>query len=116
LGCPDAEVSITFVDDATIATLAGDYGRERRATDVLAFSMLEGVGAEHRGESLGDVVISLDTALRQARERGVRLDDEVRDLTVHGILHLLGMDHEDPVDEVAMKVLEEHLRWELDRT
>jgi probable rRNA maturation factor len=116
LGFPDAEVSISLVDDPTIATLAGDYGRTRKPTDVLAFSMLEGIGAEHRGQSLGDVVISLDTAKRQADERGVTLDHEVRDLAIHGILHLLGMDHEDPADAAGMKALEAHLRWELDRT
>jgi probable rRNA maturation factor len=115
LGFPDAELSITLVDDPTIASLAGDYGRTRKPTDVLAFSMLEGIGAEHRGEALGDVVISLDTAKRQADERNVSLDQEVRDLTIHGILHLLGMDHEDPTDALGMKALEDHLRWELDR-
>jgi len=95
LDFPDAELSITLTDDATIATLAGDYGRARRPTDVLAFSMLEGIGAEHRGASLGDVVVSLDTAERQARERGVSLDCELRNLLIHGVLHLLGMDHEE---------------------
>jgi len=116
LGFPDAELSISFVDDPTIATLAGDYGRTRKPTDVLAFSMLEGAGAEHRGAALGDVIISLDTAQRQADARGVSLDEEVQHLTIHGVLHLLGMDHEDPADAVGMRALEAHLRWELSRT
>src|SRR5262249_15961066 len=77
LGCPDGELSVSLIGDAEIAELAGRYGRPHRPTDVLAFSMLEGPGAIHRGAALGDVVISVDTAERQARRRGVSLDDEL---------------------------------------
>ncbi len=96
MGFPDAEVSVTLVDDAAMAGLAGRFGRPRQPTDVLAFSMLEGEGAEFRGASLGDVVLSVETAERQARARGVTIDEEVRDLLLHGILHLVGMDHAKP--------------------
>jgi len=115
LGCPDAELSVTLTDDAAIAAIAGDFGRERRPTDVLAFSTLEGPGAEFRGDTLGDVVISLDSAERQAAEREVGIDDEVRDLLIHGVLHLLGMDHERSDDARNMRFLEDHLRWTLAR-
>ncbi len=97
-----------------MAELAGRFGRPARPTDVLSFSALEGEGAEFRGELLGDVVISLETADRQARERRVALDHELRDLLIHGVLHLFGMDHERPSDARAMRELEDHLRWTLD--
>ncbi len=114
MGSTDAELSITLTNDREIAELAGRFGRPPRSTDVLAFSMLEGEGAEFRGDLLGDVVISLETAARQAAERGVPLDREVCDLLIHGVLHLLGMDHERAAEARAMRELEEHLRWILD--
>jgi probable rRNA maturation factor len=115
LGWTDAELSITLCDDAAIARLAGDYGRPRRATDVLSFPSAEGTGAEYAGELLGDVVISLDTARRQARARGVPLARELDTLLVHGVLHVLGMDHARAADRSRMRALEAHLRWELRR-
>ncbi len=112
MGCPEGELSVTLVGDDEIAALAGRYGRAPRPTDVLAFSMLEGPGADHRGSALGDVVISVETAERQAQERGVPLDEELRDLLIHGALHVLGMDHErGPADAREMRALEAHLRW-----
>ena len=115
MGKTDVELSITLTSDAEIAELAGRFGRPPRPTDVLAFSMLEGQGAEHRGELLGDVVISLETAERQAGERAATLDHELRDLLIHGVLHLLGMDHERAADARAMHELEDHLRWTLEQ-
>jgi rRNA maturation RNase YbeY len=115
LGFPAAEVSITLLDDPAMAHLAGRFGRPSRPTDVLAFSTLEGEGPEFRGASFGDVVFSVETADRQARERRIELDDELRNLLIHGILHLVGMDHERAADARAMRALEEHLRWELTR-
>jgi probable rRNA maturation factor len=81
------------VDDAAIARLNADYRGTPRPTDVLSFSQIEGAGPEG-GHLLGDVVISVETARRQARERGRPLDEEVAALLVHGVLHLLGYDHE----------------------
>lgn len=115
LGFPDAELSITLVDDETIAELAGRFGRARAPTDVLAFSMLEGPGARFRGAALGDVVLSIETADRQARSRRRTLDAELRDLLIHGVLHLLGMDHGSALEARAMRALEAHLRWEIGR-
>ena len=93
LECPRAELSIALVDDAAIAALNERHRGRSRATDVLAFSLLEGVHAERRGALLGDVVIGLETAARQARARRRTLDDEVARLLVHGALHLVGYDH-----------------------
>ncbi len=112
LGFLDAELGITLTDDAQIAELAGRYGRPRAPTDVLAFALAEG---GYSGELLGDVVLSVERAEAQARERGVPLDRELGDLLIHGALHLLGMDHEAAADTRAMRELERHLRWELDR-
>ena len=115
MGFHEAELSVTLTSDDAIAQIAGDFGRERRPTDVLAFALLDSPGAEFRGDALGDVIISVDTAARQARERGVSLGAELRDLLIHGILHLLGMDHERDSDARHMRSLEDHLRWTLAR-
>ena len=90
----DAELSIVLVDDAEMRRLNGLYRRIDRPTDVLAFAMREGGGSDLHPHVLGDVVISLDTAGRQAAARGVSTADEVRVLLTHGVLHLLGYDHE----------------------
>lgn len=96
-----AEVSIVLTDDAHIHELNRDYRGVDRPTDVLAFSQLE--GREFPSDSalvtLGDVVISVETAARQAGEHGHSLQDELDLLTVHGILHLLGYD--DQTEEEA---------------
>jgi probable rRNA maturation factor len=116
LGSTDAELSITLVSDPEMARIAGRFGRPARPTDVLAFALREGPGAAHRGACLGDVVISVERAEAQARSRGRPLDAELRDLVIHGVLHLLGMDHETGSgDARRMRALEEHLRWEIAR-
>jgi probable rRNA maturation factor len=114
LGWTDGELSVSLVDDAEIARLAGAYGRRPRATDVLAFAQHEGPG---RGSEscLGDVVISLDTARRQAARRGVPLARELEVLLAHGCLHLVGLDHMRAGDRARMRALERHLAWELER-
>jgi len=106
---------VTLVDDERIAFLAGAYGRPPRATDVLSFPLSEGPGARFAGAMLGDVVISVDTAKRQAVARRVPLARELDDLLIHGCLHVLGMDHLRAADRARMRELEAHLRWELGR-
>lgn len=76
-----------------MAALNGRYRRLPRPTDVLAFAMREGSFAAMAGDLLGDVVISLDSAARQARARRAPLDAEVRWLLLHGLLHLAGHEH-----------------------
>jgi len=99
----DAELSVALVGDAEIQRLNAAYRRVDKATDVLAFAMREGDGGALHPEVLGDVVISLDTAARQAAARGASLADEVRLLLVHGLLHLVGYDHErSPADARRM--------------
>ena len=90
----DAELSVALVDDGEMRHLNATYRRVDRPTDVLAFALREGDGASLHPDVLGDVVISLDTAARQAAARGAAVADETRLLLVHGLLHLLGYDHE----------------------
>ena len=105
-----AELSIALVDDAEIAELNAEYRGLDRATDVLSFSLREGKGADYSGSLLGDVVIGLETAARQARGRRRSVDDEVARLLIHGTLHLLGHDHERG-DEARVMRAEERRLW-----
>ena len=109
------ELTLSLVDDAAIRELNADYRGQRRATDVLSFSLLEGDHGEHRGRLLGDVVISLDTAARQARQRRRSLDETVAKLLIHGLLHVAGHDHEVDAEARAMRSEERRL-WRLVRT
>jgi probable rRNA maturation factor len=98
-----SELSVVLCDDETIHTLNRDYRRKNKPTDVLAFAMREGEGAHLAGNLLGDVIISLDTASRQAIEQGVAPRAEVRMLLAHGILHLLGWDHRTETEDRLMR-------------
>ena len=89
-----ADVTVVLVDDAEIHRLNRSYRKKDAPTDVLAFAMREGLRAPGDEHNLGDVVISLETAARQARRRRKTLPAEVRTLVIHGVLHLLGYDHE----------------------
>lgn len=90
----DAELSVLLVGDAEMQRLNRTYRSKDAATDVLAFALREGEDGAVHADVLGDVVISLDTAARQAEARRVSPADEVRVLLAHGLLHLLGYDHE----------------------
>ena len=99
----DGELSVALVSDAEIHALNRDYRGKDHPTDVLAFALREGEDAHLHADILGDVVISLDTAARQAAARGHSVAEEVRFLLAHGILHLLGYDHErSPADARRM--------------
>jgi probable rRNA maturation factor len=89
-----AELTVSLVNDIEIHRLNRDYRGRDRPTDVLAFAMREGPRIVGDEAVLGDVVISLETAARQARDRCVSVAEEVRTLLIHGVLHLLGYDHE----------------------
>jgi len=109
LDCAGAELSLALVDDAAMAGLNERHRGRRGPTDVLAFSLLEGRHSRHRGALLGDVVISVDTAARQARRLRRGLDDELLRLLIHGVLHLLGHDHAEPGEARAMRAEERRL-------
>ncbi len=88
---PGCELSVALADDEEIQALNRDYREKDRPTDVLSFPMDPSESPE---ALLGDVVISLDTAVRQASDGKVEPSVEVRMLLVHGFLHLIGYDHE----------------------
>jgi rRNA maturation RNase YbeY len=94
LGMPRAELSLALVSDAAIAELNAAHRGKRGPTDVLSYSLVEGAYAAQRAALLGDVVIAVGVAARQAREIGHSLNDELLRLLIHGVLHLLGYDHE----------------------
>jgi probable rRNA maturation factor len=104
LGCPDSEISILIVDDARIQELNRDYLQRDKPTNVISFSMLEGEGGSLQPQLLGDVVISADTAARDALEADIPFENELYFLLLHGILHLLGYDHERGTAEDTAKM------------
>ena len=114
LGChEDTELSILLTDNEGIRVLNKRYLDRDRPTDVLSFPMWD-FNSELRTPNseliLGDVVISIEKARKQAEELGVTMDEELSRLLVHGILHLFGFDHEKSSKEAQrMKKEEERL-------
>lgn len=105
-----SELSISLVRDDEMAVLNAAHRGIAGPTDVLSFSLLEGAGAEHRGAMLGDVVIALGVAGQQARRGRRSLDDELARLLIHGVLHLVGHDHELAAPALRMR-REERRLW-----
>lgn len=106
------EVSVIYVDDSRIQALNRSYRNVDSATDVLSFSMLEGDEPFPEFEDdavpmLGDIVVSVDTAVRQANEYGHTLERELAFLLVHGFLHLNGYDHDEDEAEREMFAIQE---------
>jgi probable rRNA maturation factor len=113
------EISLTLTEDRRVQELNRDYRGQDRPTDVLSFSLWEGQvpppPPPGQPRLLGDVVISLETARRQASEQGHDLRREVAWLISHGVLHLLGYDHPDPESRKRMKDLEDRVLAALER-
>jgi probable rRNA maturation factor len=106
---PTGEIVLTFVDDEMIRELNEQYRGIDKPTDVLSFSMSEQTDEEpiiiyenKPEEQLGDIVISAPAAKRQSEEYGHSLEREIGFLFVHGLLHLLGYDHQDERSEHRM--------------
>lgn len=113
----ESELSILLVDDDEMQRLNREYLSRDRPTNVLAFPMREGKDPYPTPALLGDVVVSTETAQREALLRDVTLEEEMALLLVHGVLHLLGYDHDDdPSGAAEMQAKEEavleHLGWE----
>lgn len=107
-----SEISIVVTDDETVRMLNRRFRGIAESTDVLSFQMGEDesfVTASGSAPLLGEVVISYETAARQADEAGLAVEDELSHLLVHGVLHLLGHDHESAADAEAMRAREESL-------
>jgi probable rRNA maturation factor len=123
---PECELSLSLVSDRAIRALNRTYRGIDSATDVLSFSQIEQAGVtllnptsvkNSAGLMLGDVVISIDTALRQARELHVTPASRIRRLLIHGFLHLIGYDHErSPSDARKMFARERALANKIDNT
>jgi probable rRNA maturation factor len=94
LNLPEAELSVLFVGDRAMRTLNQQYRGKDRTTDVLSFSLREGRFNKVQPNMLGDIVISVPTAGQQAVDAGLTLQQELERLLVHGLLHLVGYDHE----------------------
>jgi probable rRNA maturation factor len=109
LGCDSAELSVCLVEDDTIEALNAAHRGKRRPTDVLSFSLIEGSHAQFRRGLLGDVVIGVETAARQASAQGRDLNDEIARLLIHGVLHLLGHDHVRAAEARRMRAEERRL-------
>ncbi len=105
-GCPEAELSVLVVDDEEIRSLNRDYLQRDKPTNVISFSMQEGIGGGVNPLMLGDVVISAETAARDAAEAGIPFESELHFLLLHGILHLLGYDHERGSEAQALQMEE----------
>jgi probable rRNA maturation factor len=114
------EVSVSFVSDDEIHELNRTYRGVDRPTDVLSFALREGEEdfpvPDEGAELLGDIVISIPTAVRQAEEYGHSVEREVGFLLVHGFLHLLGYDHQDEDAEREMFGLQEEVLQKLGLT
>jgi len=109
VGHANSELSIALTSDDEIAALNSEHRGKPSATDVLSFSLLEGDHSDQRGKLLGDVIIGIETAARQARAARRSLDEEVARLLIHGILHLLGWDHEESAEARRMRTEERRL-------
>ena len=103
LGCGNQELSVLLTDDKKIRELNKKYRGQDRATDVLSFPQNEGEENEPDYHLMGDVVISTVTAKRQASQHGLSLEEEIVLLLIHGILHLLGFNHERSEEACHMK-------------
>jgi len=88
-----------------------DYLGRDYPTNVMAFSLSEGLFGDINPQMLGDIVISAETAMRDARQGGITLDDELAFLMIHGLLHLLNFNHEDssPEEAITMKNKEQKI-------
>ena len=117
-GRSDSKLTVAFVRDRAIRSLNNKFRANDRVTDVLSFrsgntgNAAAGIYFDKSGpEELGDVVVSTDSAQRQAAEAGHSFDREVDELVIHGVLHLCGYDHE--TDGGQMNRLELRVRRKL---
>jgi rRNA maturation RNase YbeY len=104
LNCKNKELSILLTNDKKIQELNKQYRNKNISTDVLSFSQTEGEEDGLKHNLLGDIVISTSTAMRQCSEHNLSIHQEIVLLLIHGILHLLGFDHDrSDEDDVYMK-------------
>ena len=93
MGSPEGELSVLIVDDVQIAQLNQTYLQRSGPTNVIAFPMREGLYSDVNPQLIGDVVISMDTCIKEAQEASLSVEQRFYQLLIHGILHLFGYDH-----------------------
>jgi len=94
LDCENKEISVTFVDDAAIRLINKQYLSKDKPTNVISFSLREGEFGNVNPDMLGDIIISADTAAADADKGQLSFDEEIFFLMIHGLLHLMGYNHE----------------------
>lgn len=103
LGCGEKELSLVLVSDRQITEINRDFLGKDKPTNVISFAMAEGEFGDLGSGLLGDVIVSVDTAYRHAAVSGSLPLDEIQYLIIHGVLHLLGHDHETREDGLKMR-------------
>jgi probable rRNA maturation factor len=110
LQCEDREVTVVYLDDEGLRNFNRTYRKKNRPTNVLSFSLQEGDFGDLNPQLLGDILISVERAVSEASRARLPLDDMMDYLTIHGLLHLMGYDHETSRRAArAMKKKEEDL-------
>lgn len=104
LECADKEISINFVDDTKIKQLNKQYLGKDMATNVLSFSLREDEYGNINPQVLGDIIISVETAQKDAVYGNLTVDQEIDFLIIHGLLHLLGYNHENTTKKETSKM------------
>lgn len=104
LECSDKDISVSFVDDEEIRSLNKNYLGKDKSTNVLSFSMRENDYGDINPNVLGDIVISAQTAEHDARTGGLTVSQEIDFLLIHGLLHLLGFNHEKTTKTETLKM------------
>jgi probable rRNA maturation factor len=104
LHCEDSELSLLLVDDDQIREINRTYLKRDRSTNVISFAMTEGEFCSINPQLLGDIVLSVETAARDAATRSIDFMDEIEFLLIHGLLHLLGHEHENTTSAEARKM------------
>jgi probable rRNA maturation factor len=103
LSSHSGQVNFVLMDDEKIRILNRDFRQIDKATDVLSFPYESGEWPEEEEKLFGEIFISIDTAKRQAAEKGHSLERELEILFVHGLLHLMGFDHQNDEEENEME-------------
>ena len=101
-----SELSVVFSDDAHIRTLNSGWRGKDKPTNVLSFPAFPVTPGKRLPPMLGDVVLAAETVAREAELEGKPLDHHITHLVIHGVLHLIGHDHEDEAEAEAMEALE----------
>lgn len=94
MGCHDKELSVLFTDDLEMAQLNKQYRGKDGSTNVLSFPMSEDSDSGIASDMMGDVVISIDWTGKESKETGETFEETLYRLLIHGVLHLLDIDHE----------------------